>query len=609
MRRKTLNIVLFLYLFFLILNLAIALTSTVPSIEPDELTPLGVSAFLAGRHWPVPIYPQNYYGYIISFIYAPFFVLIDDPIILYKVLISCNAVLVSFIPVIAYKTMNVFCKDIECKYKVWISIVVGLQPCYLTASKRAWNETIVFLMVWLVLYFFAKCLMNRENRKDKFWGSFGIALSLVIGYMAHGRFLGVIVTTVIHGIVYWFLNKRSLYNPIVFGSIIVTGGIGDRILKSYLLKHVYLLDGSEMIRNTLSETLIRILKEGISLDIIKSAASAFSGYTFYLLLASCGILVLGTIFLFVLGKRCFFNKEKSCVYVLYEQLFWLGLFVFTLILMAITMTVLFFIDFLKYNISSYYYYIYGRYSEYLIAPFIMYSFITLLKINVKQKTYIVSLFLIVLNVVGTYLDAAQPVLLTPFFSWLNTPVLVALMKSYKFNNTSEFAFVCIMIVFLSLLLFYFCINNKKNAILLCCFFFCICNFKVVKNNIIEENNRYYENIETSYTFFNSYVLKNIVRSQCGTIYISNLNGQYKMLLKDYDLKEIHLNGEEYVGDIGKNGFLICQEDQLEGLGELNQKNALFQLDISAINQEKIFAFGDKLIKILKSNNVMMQEFN
>ena len=131
----------------------------------------------------------------------------------------------------------------------------------------------------------------------------------------------------------------------------------------------------------------------------------------------------------------------------------------------------------------------------------------------------------------------------------------------------------------------------------------------MKNNIIEENNRYYENIETSYTFFNSYVLKNIVRSQCGTIYISNLNGQYKMLLKDYDLKEIHLNGEEYVGDIGKNGFLICQEDQLEGLGELNQKNALFQLDISAINQEKIFAFGDKLIKILKSNNVMMQEFN
>ena len=71
---------------------------TMFEIFPDETNTLAILAKLTGNFWDLD---KAYYGWGGVIFYYPLFLLIKNPILLYKSILLVNAILLSFIPCIS----------------------------------------------------------------------------------------------------------------------------------------------------------------------------------------------------------------------------------------------------------------------------------------------------------------------------------------------------------------------------------------------------------------------------------------------------------------------------------------------------------------------------
>ena len=101
---------LFVYLIALVPRVILSLYAIPMRVTSDELSTLAVAAHFAGYNWTESTSIAGYYGTGFSVLYTPLFLLIDDPVLLYRSLVFVQSMLISAVAPIAYYIMNKYFK-------------------------------------------------------------------------------------------------------------------------------------------------------------------------------------------------------------------------------------------------------------------------------------------------------------------------------------------------------------------------------------------------------------------------------------------------------------------------------------------------------------------
>lgn len=580
-----------IWMIFLLLNIVVAVQLKVLTILPDELNTLGISAYLSGSDWSAIISNyKNYYGYGQAILYTPLFILIKDNIILYKAIIIVNSILVSFIPVIAYKLLYEYFSFPNNKSTFVIACVIGAQPCYLALSKRAWNESLILLLLWCVCLLLLKCYESDDHTIEKNINSILLAITLIYGYVTHGRFIAIIGAVIIISIYQHYISKKRVIEYIPFSVTFCLLYYINNLIKLFLLRKIWLINSENELRNTLSETIHRIFDNIFSMDTFYVYLRAFSGYIFYLFVASLGLIILGTVLLITRVKR---SGKKG----LSDLTVFFGVFCLVLVVFSIGVAVLFFTTELL-NPPEYYY-IYGRYTEYIIGPFLLLTFVLIKEVGTNLKSVIVSGSILIVVCLYTFI-AEAPTLTSGQLPVVDLNILT--LNSFSYNYGVEksklaffsailFSIICFIIISVMLL--------KKKYVL--CYIailsiFLFSYFQTASKVLIKASDREYKAIEKSYKFFKHITLNDIEKK----LYFYNLNPHsYQLALRDYAFQPIN---ENLIPDI--NSFIITQANF-----HINcDYNELYKVvSNDAMSIDTIMVYGDDLANDLIRQGVKLEQ--
>lgn len=222
------GVMFILYALTVVINTLCAITSELPTVYPDEIRTAGTAALFSGRNWSA-LSGQLGNGYIQALLYAPLFWFIKNPYVLYKAMLIVNALIVGFIPLIAYRLAGKF-GVMQVRRKLLIALCCGMYATYITNSKFIWNETITCFFGWLLTL----CIFSTWDKRNR---SSRAAMSLLTGflcavsYAANKRLIAVVAALVLTVIIARFVFKEKILNLPVFGITLCVSFAAEHFLR------------------------------------------------------------------------------------------------------------------------------------------------------------------------------------------------------------------------------------------------------------------------------------------------------------------------------------------------------------------------------------------
>lgn len=231
------GVMFILYAFSLVTNSLLTVSMELPSVYPDEISVAGIAAFYSGISW-TGLLEQigGDCGYIQALLYAPLFLVFKNPFALYKAMLIINGILVSFIPMIAYRLASKF-GVLRVRFKLLIALCCGMYFSYLTSSKFIWNEAVTSLFGWLlVLCMFSA--WDRKNRYTRFTMSLLTGFLCAVAYASDNRMLAVVLALVLTVLLSRLVFKEKIVNlPIFFVSLIISF-FAEFLARSMIIQNV-----------------------------------------------------------------------------------------------------------------------------------------------------------------------------------------------------------------------------------------------------------------------------------------------------------------------------------------------------------------------------------
>ena len=177
-------------------------------ITGDELFLFYLPAKLAGLNWAECMHDYRYYGYGFSIFLTPLFRFIDNPVVLYKIVLIIVVILQSIIPIISCYLLRNYFKVRNQKINVLITI--SCTYCVSLYSSYMYNEHIYIIYVWLSFLCIAKLVMNEKHVKRKIGWSIGLAASFVGALTIHQRAMTLIFGYAVLYILVKILLKKNI---------------------------------------------------------------------------------------------------------------------------------------------------------------------------------------------------------------------------------------------------------------------------------------------------------------------------------------------------------------------------------------------------------------
>lgn len=209
------GIMFILYAFSVVVNTLFSLSMELPAIYPDEINTAGVAAMYSGHDWSGLLRDTGISGgYIGALFYAPIFVVFNNPYAAYKAMLVVNALLISFVPLIAYY-MAAKLGVPRLRYKVLIALYCGMYVSYVANSKFIWNETVTCLIGWILVL----CLFTSWSKKDVYSR---ISMSMLLGflcavaYAANARLIAETAAIILTVLLARIIFREKLVNVPVF---------------------------------------------------------------------------------------------------------------------------------------------------------------------------------------------------------------------------------------------------------------------------------------------------------------------------------------------------------------------------------------------------------
>lgn len=280
-----------LYSVTLIIHILILQCSTLFNLTPDEYSVTAVAALANGYDWSSTVSTGGYYGYFQSLFYIPAFWLTDDPYVRYKIMLTINGALISFVPVIAYLLLR---RKFGVKRlaSALFSAICGFYPCCVLLTKYTWNETMCCLIPWVFMLLIFSAADCKNAVKKQILSALG-GLTLAAGYASHGRMLALVAAgALLVPIVYFTMKKKRVFCFAGFYSALAAGLVCDGFIKAYLQEKLWLVSAQGAPNNTIERMLSGIFSGGgasaganISLQRL---FSTLVGHLFYFITSTWG---------------------------------------------------------------------------------------------------------------------------------------------------------------------------------------------------------------------------------------------------------------------------------------------------------------------------------
>lgn len=227
------------------------------NISADEFSLFLPIAKILGWDWSSMVLKPLYYGYGFIILLTPLFKWIEDPIILYRVIVVFMILAQAAIaPAAYYITKRFF------KIKDEVFACLTAVACSYLVTQRAvyvYNEFIYVLLVWLIFLILMLLQISQDNINMK--RVYSVLLGLVMSYAMtiHARAVTFFMAAAVLAVLYYWLYRKHILSYVCF---IVVGGSG------YIL--------SNLIKNRLVQSLFSSISEEVANTSVSFSTSAIS---------------------------------------------------------------------------------------------------------------------------------------------------------------------------------------------------------------------------------------------------------------------------------------------------------------------------------------------
>lgn len=337
----------------LILGIAFCNTgnATVPFIFNDEYGYWSNAAWLAGYDWSSTTSEISWYSFGYSFILAIIIFITKDFFVAYRIAILFNCVLLALSYVLLYvislrftNKNNVICAIIPVVYcSNWIN------------KNYAWPEILLCFLFVLITFFVIKiCETKRVS-----WYVL-LSICLVFMYMVHMRTISIILAS---GIFLFIISRKEKKAYMYFLLIVLVGIILQVLLKKYFTTNLW-QNSVESNSNGYASIIPSSVSE-ITIGLFINIINSFLGKVFYIIAATMGLIVFAT-------QNVIYNLKI----ILKERELKRDIIFYTFLCLVLSIGVA-----SVFSRSPQYttHLLYGRYTEYTLAPIILISTILLLE--------------------------------------------------------------------------------------------------------------------------------------------------------------------------------------------------------------------------------------
>lgn len=264
-------------------------------IMTDAVNPLALGFMARGVDWSRYLIADGYYyKYGQLLVYFPFVYFIKNNVVLYRVLLTVNIAIVSFIPVCVFIILNKYlkCADIE---KNWfISLLIGFLPTITLNSKYTWAEPFLMVLQWIILLLLLEIMNDDCSKRKKIFDSIILAVLQVYAYMVHTRGIVILIVTIMCVCMIRFLFKSKhiqlhLYFMVTFALMVF-----DKVF-STVCKQILYGDTDNLAGGSLSFFNLEFLKNLLSLKGLKIWGEEIIGWLFASIISTVGLTSLGLV--------------------------------------------------------------------------------------------------------------------------------------------------------------------------------------------------------------------------------------------------------------------------------------------------------------------------
>lgn len=424
-------------LLFFILSVWNIMKFNVPVVIHDEFGYLANAAFMAGKDWSgiTPMSPYYSYGY--SLLLVPLFWLDLAPEIIYKMIILINIFFYLFSYWLSFICFRkVFGSTNSNKIALFCSIVM-FYGAYIFNSHVAWAEAFIYLLFWIALYLLIS-LMNNAN----LFKSLLFAVILTYMYVVHQRSIGIVCCGIVAMILLIIDKKITPKQFLVFIIIIGLSFVLQNILKNYVTSHIW----NQPIISSLADLNDYGGQISKILDILTVPTAFFKvvrgilAKYLYLLISSGSIIAFGLVYCIKSTIQYLRNKDSLPV---------IEIFCFLSLLSSIAISSIFFYQSQRLDTI-----IYGRYSEFVLGPLLIFGLYELTHIKFSFK---------IIGAINLYALAIS-IAIYQYMTKYELFLYVCTVNAAPFFQKSTYQFMFVRYILFGILLcsvFYYCWTRNK----------------------------------------------------------------------------------------------------------------------------------------------------
>lgn len=168
----------------------------------DDMGILGAPAYFAGYDWSEVVSTTRYYGIAYYMFFAPVLRLVDDPTMIWHIIISTNIVLIS---VTCTFVFHIGVKYLAMQNNFMTAAFSVISSFAIVSFQTMSQEPILFVLTWLIAYLFIKLISSNKKTLYTFL-LLGVSL---YAYLVHTRAV-VFVVAIVGTLFLYIIKNREL---------------------------------------------------------------------------------------------------------------------------------------------------------------------------------------------------------------------------------------------------------------------------------------------------------------------------------------------------------------------------------------------------------------
>lgn len=229
------GVMFILYAFSVVVNSLMTICMELPAAFPEEISAAGIAAFCSGKDWSALLGAVGVRGgYLHAMLYAPLFWVFDNPYALYKAMLILNAIIVSFIPPIAYHLAIKLGVE-RVRHKLLAALCCGMYVSILTGSKFITGESVSCVFSWILIW----CVFVAWDKKNRYTR---LTMSIVTGflcafsYAADARLIALVFAVALTVLAARFFFKEKLMNIPVFALSMAVSYVAEHFARILIMQ-------------------------------------------------------------------------------------------------------------------------------------------------------------------------------------------------------------------------------------------------------------------------------------------------------------------------------------------------------------------------------------